>query len=61
MSKGQRFQEEHLRLLANYIAASLREPNRNSSLASRLPAWMGRAQNREGVLRGIEHLRGGAE
>lgn len=57
------FNEEHPAFLADYIAASLRErePNRNSSLASRLPAWMKRAQNRDAVLKCIEHLQRSVE
>ncbi len=50
---------EHLAFLERYVAATLRErtPNKNSSLASRLPAWLTSAKNREEVLRGIARLR----
>jgi hypothetical protein len=50
---------EHLDFLQRYVQADLRErlPNKNSSLASRLPAWMKDAKHRDEVLRGIEALR----
>ncbi len=50
---------EHLDFLGQYVQADLRErlPNKNSSLASRLPAWMKDAKHRDEVLRGIETLR----
>ena len=53
------YNEEHLNFLEEYIKADLREhmPNRNKSLASRLPGWMKDARNRADVLRGIERLR----
>lgn len=46
------YDAEHLDFLERYVQASLRErePNRNGSLASRLPAWMKNAKNREAVL-----------
>ena len=53
------YNTEHLDFLERYFQADLRErlPNKNGSLASRLPAWMKRAQNRDEVLRGLETLR----
>ena len=48
----------HLAFLRDYIAASLRErePYRNQSVASRLPAWMGRSTKRGALLTAIERL-----
>ncbi len=48
----------HLGFLRSYVGARLRErtPNRNSALASRLPAWIKRRSNREAVGRAIEKL-----
>ncbi len=53
------YNEKHLTFLENYVVANLRErlPNRNKSLASRLPGWMQDAKNREEVLKGIARLR----
>lgn len=53
------YNEDHLNFLEAYIKADLRErvPNRNGSLASRLPGWMKDASNRAEVLRGIERLK----
>ena len=58
---------DHLNFLESYIAAKLRvgltasDANeigyRNSTLASRLPAWMIQAKNRDEVLKGIEKLK----
>lgn len=50
---------EHLAFLHDYVAAGLREraPGRNASLASRLPAWIKAAGNREALLAAIERLR----
>ncbi|MBB3724707.1 hypothetical protein [Nonomuraea dietziae] len=50
---------EHLDFLERYVRASVRErvPNRNASLASRLPAWVKSAKNREAVLAGCAALR----
>lgn len=53
------YNAEHLAFLERYVGATLRErmPNKNSSLASRLPTWLKSAKNREEVLRGIVRLR----
>lgn len=53
------YSRDHLDFLETYVQADLRErtPNRNSSVASRLPAWIKDAHHREDVLRGIEVLR----
>jgi hypothetical protein len=61
------FNADHLAFLERYVAADLREnpapgaplPRgiRNATLASRLPAWMKRARNRDDVLRGLARLR----
>lgn len=53
------YHEAHLDYLERYVAAGLRErePNRNSSLASRLPAWIKSAKNRDDVLRGLARMR----
>ncbi len=63
------YNKEHLDFLEQYVAATLRErthpdgttrsqtPARNSTLASRLPAWIKSAKNREAVLKGIGKLR----
>ena len=58
------YNARHLEFLETYVQASLRErvrsPDRgwsNQSLASRLPAWIKSAKNREEVLQGIARLR----
>ena len=61
------FNAEHLAFLERYVAAALRgnpAPGaplprgiRNATLASRLPAWMKRAGNRDDVLRCLARLR----
>jgi hypothetical protein len=53
------YNEDHLNFLEEYVRADVRErlPNRNASLASRLPGWMKDARNRAEVLRGIERLK----
>jgi hypothetical protein len=62
------YNKEHLDFLEQYVAATLRErahPDgpllsqkaRNLSLASRLPAWIKSAKNRDDVLRCIGKLR----
>ncbi|OPH59245.1 hypothetical protein BC351_20215 [Paenibacillus ferrarius] len=53
------YNKEHLDFLDNYITSSLREriPNRNQSLASRLPEWIKSRKNREELAKGIEKLR----
>lgn len=55
---------EHLGLLRQYIAAKLRERGidprnsirKNSAMLSRLPEFMKKAANRDGLLKLIEHL-----
>ncbi|WP_336212225.1 hypothetical protein [Nonomuraea sp. LPB2021202275-12-8] len=46
------YNAEHLDFLERYVRAFIRErePNRNGSLASRLPAWLKDAKNRDAVL-----------
>jgi hypothetical protein len=64
------YNTEHLDFLEQYVAATLRERTRrdgtplreprtarNGSIASRLPAWIKSAKNREAVLKGIGKLR----
>ena len=50
---------EHLEFLENYVGSGLREriPNRNGSMASRLPKWMKEAKNRDGIMRAFSRLR----
>lgn len=49
----------HLAFLSRYISATLRErdPYRNGSPASRLPAWMSDAKKRDAMLAAIARLR----
>ncbi|MCP2327328.1 hypothetical protein HDA40_005835 [Hamadaea flava] len=49
---------DHLTFLENYVAADLREtaPG-NSRLASRIPAWIKSAKNRDDILRALARLR----
>ena len=51
-------EETHLDFLERYVAATVREqaPG-NSSLASRIPAWIKAAKNRQAVLSGLVRLR----
>ncbi|ONF71350.1 hypothetical protein [Amycolatopsis keratiniphila] len=53
------YREAHLDYLERYVASGLREqaPNRNSSLASRLPAWIKSAKNRDDVVRALSRMR----
>ena len=58
------FNRRHLELLESYVEAKLRERHEdedqgwaNTSLVSRLPAWMKSAKNREEVLKGLARLR----
>lgn len=53
------YNRAHLDELERYVRADLRErlPDRNASLASRLPTWMTSAKNRDEVLRGLARLR----
>ncbi len=50
--------QEHLSFLKGFVSATLRErePNRNGSLASRLPVWMTSAKNRDAVVAAIDAL-----
>jgi hypothetical protein len=50
---------EHLDFLEAYVGAALRErmPNKNKSIASRLPEWMKDYKNREQILKCIAKLR----
>jgi|26BtaG_2_1085354.scaffolds.fasta_scaffold00028_40 hypothetical protein len=50
---------EHLDFLEKYVEADLRVriPNKNKSVASRLPPWIKRANNREEILKSIQRLR----
>jgi hypothetical protein len=49
---------DHLTFMENYVAASLRETGPgNSRLASRLPAWIKSAKNRDDILRSLALLR----
>ncbi len=52
------YNTEHLGFIKEYVAVDLREraPNKNSSLASRLPPRMKSAKNREAVLAAIRKL-----
>lgn len=51
-------EETHLDFLERYVAATIREQALgNSSLASRLPAWIKAARNRQTVLSGLVRLR----
>jgi hypothetical protein len=58
------YNARHLDFLERFVGAELRgwprageTWRRNSTLASRLPAWMKDAKNRDAVLRGIQRLR----
>ncbi len=52
------YNRRHLTLLRELVAADLREriPGRNTSLASRLPAWIKRGVNRDPILAAIGKL-----
>ena len=52
------YNREHSAFLKSLISARIRvrEPNRNSSLVSRLPSWLLARKNRCAVLREIGHL-----
>ena len=54
---------EHLRFMKEFIGADLRGrvPNRNSSLASRLPTWMKAAKNRSALLAVLADLEARAD
>jgi ribosomal protein S27AE len=50
--------EEHLDFLESYVAAGVRETSPfNSTIASRLPAWIKSGKNREDLLRALAKLR----
>lgn len=53
------YNEKHLKFIENYVSAKLRErfPNKNSSLASRLPQWIKSAKNRDEILKTIAKLK----
>jgi hypothetical protein len=53
------YNKDHLDFLEAYVRADLRErvPNKNSSVASRLPTWIKDAHHRAEVLCSIERLR----
>ena len=58
------FNTEHIRVMEEYIGASVRDRSRdaaghcrNNALISRLPKWMISARNREAVLKGLARLR----
>ncbi|RLV01276.1 hypothetical protein CTZ27_12200 [Streptomyces griseocarneus] len=54
---------EHLSVLRQYVAATLREhdpwyePWRKMGMIGRLPAWIKHAKNRDEVLRGLDRMR----
>ena len=52
------FNREHLNFLKNYISAKIRvrEPNKNSSMVSRLPSWLLSKKNRDAVLKEINRI-----
>ncbi|MEW9701957.1 hypothetical protein [Paenibacillus sp. SI8] len=52
------YNKEHLSFLDGYINSSLREqmPNKNQSLASRLPDWIKSSKNRLELSKGIAKL-----
>jgi len=54
------YNQRHLDVLERYVSARLRERRRAAcemGMLERLPAWIKAAGSREGVLRGIGHLR----
>ncbi|GCE31181.1 hypothetical protein KDA_66650 [Dictyobacter alpinus] len=57
------FNEEHLRFLERYVMAEQRlkfsagGQIRNTTMASRLPAWIKSAKNRDEILKGIARLK----
>lgn len=52
------YNREHLSFIQNYVSAKLRirEPNRNSSLVSKLPAWLLSSKNRLAVVKEITKM-----
>lgn len=53
------YNEAHIDELAAFVGARLRErgPTPTLAMVSRLPLWMKRADNRDEVLAGLDHLR----
>ena len=55
------YNSKHLELIEKFIAATNRSrnglPNKNNSIASRLPKWMSAAKNRQTVLKCIRELK----
>jgi hypothetical protein len=53
------YNEYHLNFLEDYVGSVLRErhPNKNKTLASRLPTWIKEAKNREEIIKCIRKLR----
>lgn len=51
------YNREHLDALEDFVGAELRDAYPNGTMASRLPAWLKSAKNREDVLKGIRKLR----
>jgi ribosomal protein S27AE len=50
--------EQHLSFMEEYVAAGIRETGSfNSTIASRLPAWIKSGKNREDLLRALAKLR----
>lgn len=52
------YNSAHLCFIRDFVAADLRQrqPNRNSSLVSRLPGWVKSAKNRSAILSVIDAL-----
>jgi hypothetical protein len=52
------YNREHLSFIGNYVRATIRqrEPNRNSSLASRLPGWLLSGKNRLAVMKEVKRM-----
>lgn len=52
------YNRDHLTFIKHYVSADLREriPNRNSTLASRLPTWVKSAKNRDAILAAVGKL-----
>ncbi len=52
------YNREHLEFINNYVHAKIRirEPNKNSSLTSRLPNWLLSSKNRQTVLKEINRM-----
>lgn len=52
------YNRDHLAFLDTYVRAAMRQraPNKNSSLASRLPRWMKAAASRRDVLKAIAKI-----